>query len=202
MKHCAPRSQRSKRAAKADAFAEDAVREMVALQETVRQAEAEQTMLAARQRLFREEAAQIVHDAWAEANVVRAQTQQLRERTQAQLAAAKDAHEQHLTALRGKMLEEVQATIDQVRAAMAAECAAHQSRMAIEHEEHYARVAALEAECARIVAEIETYTTSALDLIAPLKQTAARAELSMTPQAGDAAHDATEALILLGSTMR
>jgi hypothetical protein len=190
------------RAAKADSFAEDAVREMVAMQGIIKQGETDQAIFAARQRLFREEAAQIVHDAWAEANVVRAQTQQLRERTQAQLEAAKEAHEYHLAAMREKMMAEIEATLDEVRATMATECAEHQSRIAAEHEEHQSRIAALEGECARIVAEIETYTTNALDLIAPLKQAAARADLSMTTQTGGAAHDATEALILLGTTMR
>src|SRR4051812_48831540 len=81
------------RAAKADTFAEEAVREMVSLQEIVKQTETERATFEARQRLFREEAAQIVHDAWAEANVVRTQTQQVVERTHAQLDAARRTHE-------------------------------------------------------------------------------------------------------------
>ncbi|MGI8857795.1 MAG: hypothetical protein ACR2JW_18825 [Thermomicrobiales bacterium] len=42
--------------------------------------------------MIRDEAAQIIHYAWAEANVVRAQTQQLTDRAQAQREAAKIEH--------------------------------------------------------------------------------------------------------------
>jgi chromosome segregation ATPase len=158
------------RVMEAGAFAEEAVKEMIALQEIVKQTEAQQEMFATRQRLFRDEAAQIVHDAWAEASVVRAQTQQMRDRTQAQLDAARATHTHHLDAMRGKVREEIEATIDQVRAALAAECEEHQSRIAAERVEHQSHIAALESERRRIIAEIEACTTSLLDRIAPLKQ--------------------------------
>jgi len=179
------------RAAKADTFAEDAVREMVSLQEIVQQAETERAILEARQRLFREEAAQVVHDAWAEANVVRTQTQQLVERTQAQLAAAKQTHAQQLDTMSARKMAETEATIDEALAALAAESeehrariasemAAHQTRLASERAQHESRIAAelaahqsrlaaLEEQRARIVMEIEACTARVLNAIAPLK---------------------------------
>lgn len=99
-------------------------------------------------------------------------------------------------------MAEIEATLDEVSAAMVAECAEHQSQIATERDEHQSRIAALEGEYARIVAEIETYTTNALDLIAPRKQTAAHADLSMATQTGDTARDAAEALMLLSTMMR
>ncbi|HEY8291245.1 MAG TPA: hypothetical protein VIG44_02095 [Thermomicrobiales bacterium] len=191
------------RAMAADAFAEEAVKEMVALQEIVKQTEAEQAIFAARQRLFRDEAAQIVHDAWAEASVVRAETQQLRERTQVQLDAAKATHTDHLDAMRGRILEEIETAIDQAHAALAVEYEEHQSRIAAEREAHQARIAALESERIRIIAEIETCTANMLDRLTPLKQPVSGAEPGENDENGaQPAHDATEALTLLRTTMR
>ncbi|MHB8646222.1 MAG: FliH/SctL family protein [Thermomicrobiales bacterium] len=169
------------RAAKADRFAEDAVKEMVTLQEIVKQAETDQAIFTARQRMFREEAAQIVHDAWAEANVVRAQTQQLIERTQAQLDAAKGTHAQYLEAMRAKMMEELEATIDEGRRTMATAC-----------EERQSQIAALEDERARIVAELERCTAAVLGAIAPLKETPSAANVPI----------GEDALTMLATTMR
>ncbi|GEM_PF-4896627 len=182
------------RAAKADLFAEDAVKEMVSLQEIVKRAETDQAIFVARQQMFREEAAQIVHDAWAEANIVRAQTQQLIDRTQAQLEAAKRTNAQHLAAMRATMMEEVEATIDRVCHAMVTEC-----------EEHHARIAALEDERARIVTGIEMCTANVLGAIAPLKQAPSHTHLPMGAReksAAHAVHDATEALAMLVTTMQ
>lgn len=111
------------RATKADAFTEDAIREMVLLQEIVRQTEAEQAMFVARQRLFREEAAQIVHNAWVEANVVHAKRSKPSNERRRNSRRQKNTHAQYLDAMREKMMNEIDATIAQVRAAMSAEYA-------------------------------------------------------------------------------
>lgn len=190
------------RVAEADRFAEDAIKEMAALHEVVKQAETDQAIFTTRQRLFREEAAQIVHDAWAEASVVRAQTQQQIDRTQAQLAAAKRTHEHHLEAMRATLMEEIEATIDQVRRTMADEFAAHQSRVAMLAEQR-----------ARLIAVIEACTADVLGVIAPLKE-AASSHVDQPAENGDdprgssasgppyAAHDGAEALAMLVTTMR
>lgn len=192
------------RVTEADAFAEDAVKEMVALQDIVKRAETDQAIFVARQRLFREEAAQIVHDAWAEAHVVRAQTRQQIERTQAQLEATKATHERHLEAMRGKIMEEIAAAIAQARAALAAECAERQSRIADEYAAHQSRMAVLERERTRLVTDIERCTSGVLTIIAPLKQCEPETDPPIAeriPSLSHVTHDAEAALTALATAM-
>ena len=192
------------RVMEADAFAEDAIKEMVSLQEIVKRAETDQAIFVARQQLFRAETAQIVHDAWAEAHVVRAQTEQHIERTQAQLAATKATHARHLEAMRTTMMAEIEAAIAQARATMAAECAERQARITDEYTEHQAQIAALERERMRLVTEIEASTAGVLTRIAPLKHCEPDTDLTNGAQItalSHVTHDVEEALTMFATTM-
>jgi hypothetical protein len=180
------------RATEADGFAEEALIEASTLRETVARMEAEREEFAARQRMFRAEAAQIIHDAWAEANVVRAQTQQLVDQTHAQLETAKIEHIGEIERLHAHAAAEIEATIEQVRRTLATGLETQQSR-----------VAALERQRVRLIAEIEACTANVLNGIAPIKASASRANHDAPERdAPRAVHEATEALSMLVTTMQ
>jgi signal transduction histidine kinase len=184
------------RATKADEFAEEALIEAATLRETVARTDAEREEFAARQRIFRDEAAQIIHDAWTEANAIRGQAQELADQTHAQREAATTEHAQQIEQMRAEAAAEIEVTVEQVRRTLAAGLETQQ-----------ARVATLERQCVRLVAEIESCTTSVLNGIAPLKESAARADYGQPPgtpeyDAPGAVHEAAEALSLLMATMR
>jgi signal transduction histidine kinase len=183
-------------ATKADRFAEEALIEAAALRETVARTDAEREEFAARQRIFRDEAAQIIHDAWTEANAIRAQAQELADQTHAQREAATTEHAQQIEQMHAEAAAEIEATVEQVRRTLAAGLETQQ-----------ARIATLERQSVRLVAEIESCTASVLNGIAPLKESAARADYGQPPGAPEydapgAVHGAVETLSLLMATMQ
>lgn len=184
------------RTAEADTFAEEALIEATALREAVARHDGERDDFAARQRIFRDEAAQIIHDAWAEANVVRAQTQQLADRTQAQLEAAKIERIREIERLHAQAAAEIATTVEQVRRTLATELETQQ-----------AHIATLERRRARLIGEIEASTANVLNGIAPLKESLARTHpgrqgKSHEGDASRAVDDAMEALAELAATMQ
>ncbi len=183
------------RATKADAFAEEALIEATTLRETIARMEAEREDVAARQRMIRDEAAQIIHDAWAEANIVRAQTQLLTDRAEAQREAAKVEHAREIERLHAQAAAEIASTVEQVR-----------RTLAVGLETQQARVAALERQRARLIAEIEASTAHVLNGLAPLKASALRTSQgwSGAPEsdAPRAVREATDGLALLVTAMQ
>jgi hypothetical protein len=183
-------------ATKADQFAEEALIEAAALRETVARTDAEREEFAARQRIFRDEAAQIIHDAWTEANAIRVQAQELADQTHAQREAATTEHAQQIEQMHAEAAAEIEATVEQVRRTLAAGLETQQARIAV-----------LERQSVRLVAEIESCTASVLNGIAPLKESAARADYGQPPgtpeyDAPGAVHEAAETLSLLMATMQ
>lgn len=184
------------RATKADGFAEEALIEAATLRETVARADAEREEFATRQRMFRDEAAQIIHDAWAEANAIRAQAQELADQTHGQMEVTKTEYARQIEQMRAEAAVEIEATVEHVRRTLAAGLETQQ-----------ARIATLERQCVRLVAEIESCTTGVLNGIAPLKESAARANYGQPPgtleyDAPGAVYEAAEALSLLMATMQ
>lgn len=184
------------RATKADQFAEEAMIEAATLRETIARTDAEREEFAARQRIFRDEAAQIIHDAWTEANAIRTQAQELADQTHAQLDEAKTEHARQIEQMRAEAAAEIETTVEQVRRTLATGLETQQ-----------ARIATLERQCVRLVAEIESCTASVLNGIAPLKESASRANYGQPPgtpeyDAPGAVHEAAEALSLLMTAMQ
>jgi hypothetical protein len=183
------------RAARADEFAEEALIEAATLRETVARTDADREEFAARQRMFRDEAAQIIHDAWTEANIIRAQAQEDADQTHAHLDVTKAEHARQIAQMRAEAAAAIEVTVEQVRRTLADGLETQQ-----------ARIATLERQRTRLIAEIESCTASVLSAIAPLKESASRADRGQPPgtperDAPGAVHEATEALATLVATM-
>ena len=93
--------------------------------------------------------------------------------------------------MRAEAAAEIEATVEQVRRALAAGLESQQ-----------ARIATLERQRVRRVAEIEGCTASVLNGIAPLKESAGQPPGTREKDADGAVREATEALSLLVATMQ
>lgn len=140
--------------------------------------------------MFRDEAAQIIHDAWTEANIIRAQAQELADQTRTELEETNAAYARQIAQVRAEAAAAIEATVEQVRRTLAEGVETQQ-----------ARIATLERQRARLIAEIEGCTTSVLNGIAPLKESAGQPPGAPEPDADSAVRDAIEALSLLVATM-
>jgi hypothetical protein len=97
--------------------------------------------------------------------------------------------------MRAEAAAAIEVTVEQVRRTLADGLETQQ-----------ARIATLERQRTRLIAEIESCTASVLSAIAPLKESAARADRGQSPgtperDAPGAVHEATEALATLVATM-